>query len=88
MPQLHYEITGSSAELEQTFNRVRQATSDLTADMEKSGQDVEQMFSRIKNAAVAAAAGFSAKAFITQAAKTRGEFKKFSDVAADDTTGD
>lgn len=76
MANLHFEITGSSAQLEQTFNHVRQATQQLSRDMEQSGASIEDMFARIKNAAAMAAAGFSAQQLVRQVAQVRGEFQQ------------
>lgn len=76
MAELHFEFTGSSAQLESAIRRAIGATDQMRASMEKSGDDIEKMFKRVKQAAAMAAAGFSMKSFAQQIVSIRGQMQQ------------
>lgn len=76
MAAIKFDITGDNKNVLDSFNGVQQGVRKMQAQVENSGQSIEQMFGRIQTAATASLAGFSVKEFIQKVTSIRGEFQK------------
>jgi tape measure domain-containing protein len=73
---LKYDITGDNHYFLTALEECERGVRDTTGVIESQGGNIEATFKRIQTAAAASLAGFSAQAFIRQAASVRGEFQK------------
>lgn len=76
MAGLHFDITGENGNFLSALNGAQNGVKNAANAMEQYGQQIEDMFSRMKNAAELAVAGFSVKGFAEKIALTRGEFQQ------------
>ena len=76
MAGIKFDITGDNQHFINSLTETRNAVRTTTKEIESQGVSIEKYFSNLKSAAMAAAAGFSAKQFINQMMQVRGEFQK------------
>lgn len=73
---LKYDITGDNHQFLKTLQESEDGVRHTSQVIEREGGSIETTFKRIQQAAALSVAGFSAQAFIRQAASIRGEFQK------------
>lgn len=73
---LKYDITGDNHQFLKTLQESEDGVKHTSQVIEREGGSIETTFKRIQQAAALSVAGFSAQAFIRQAASIRGEFQK------------
>lgn len=76
MAGLKFDITGDNGNMLSALQGVQSGVRQTQRVVEQSGQGIEQMFSKIKSAAVTAFGAFSAQQLITKITETRGEFQQ------------
>ena len=76
MERLHIPITGDASNFRSALQSARDGVRQTTKQIEDSGMTIEQMFSRIRNAATMSLAGFSVKEFASKVMQVRGEFQQ------------
>ena len=73
---LKWDITGDNYQFLKTLQESEDGVRHTSQVIEREGGSIETTFKRIQQAAALSVAGFSAQAFIRQAASVRGEFQK------------
>lgn len=73
---LKWDITGNNSGFIRALQESENAVNHTSDVIERNGGSIERTFKRIQQAAALSVAGFSAQAFIRQAASIRGEFQK------------
>lgn len=73
---LKWDITGDNYQFLKTLQESEDGVRHTSQVIEREGGSIETTFKRIQQAAALSVAGFSAQAFIRQAASIRGEFQK------------
>lgn len=76
MEGIKFAITADNQQFINAMNGVRSSVRETMHDVERSGQSVEEVFMRLKNAAALSFAGFSGAEFIKQVANVRGQFQQ------------
>ena len=73
---IKFDITGDNSSMINALNGVQSKVAQTAKDVERSGASLEQMFSRVKNAANIALAGISMKGLVDKVVNTRGQFQQ------------
>lgn len=83
---LHFDVTAENRNFIQTMREIEKSVKQTTDKIEKSGYDIEAFFERLKRGAIGLLGAFSAKGFVSEVIKVRGEFQKL-DVAFETMLG-
>ena len=76
MSELLFKITGNCDSLRNALDQSKKAFHDTAKAAEDAGADIDQVFSKIKKDAAGIVAAFSAKEFINNMVKVRGQFQQ------------
>lgn len=77
MASLKFDITGDNSAVLRAFKGVQDGVAQTARVVEQQGQNIENVFNRIKSVASVAFAGFTAKEIISTLGSVRGEFQQF-----------
>ena len=77
MAGLKFDITGDNSAVLRAFKGVQDGVAQTARVVEQQGQNIENVFNRIKSVASVAFAGFTAKEIISTLGTVRGEFQKY-----------
>lgn len=76
MARIQFDITGDNRNVLEAFKGVQKGVRETQSVVEQSGQSIEAIFKRIQSAAAMTFAGVSAKQFVDNVMKVRGEFQQ------------
>lgn len=76
MAGLHFDITGDNSNFLSKLREVETGVTNTSKEIEKNGLGIEGMFNKMKKAAAAFGAGFTAKELIQNIIQVRGEFQQ------------
>lgn len=76
MAEANFQITGDNSQLLQKLQEIRGEVQKTAVKAKESGNDIDKVFDKIKNAAAAATAAFSAKELVQKIMDVRGEFQQ------------
>lgn len=77
MASIKFDITGDNSNILKSFKGVQDGVSQTARIVEQQGRSIEDVFSKIRNAASVAFAGFTVKEIISTLANVRGDFQQF-----------
>lgn len=76
MAGLNFLVTANDRNFQNTMNNVQRSVLATTANMERSGQSIEDMFARMSRAAAGFGVAFSAQQFGAKVLEVRGQFQQ------------
>lgn len=74
---LHFVMTADNRNFVKSAQEAQEKVKAVTNEIKKSGLEVDEFFRRLQNYALGFVGAFSAKQFISEIAKVRGEFQQF-----------
>lgn len=77
MAGLHFPITADNSNFIRSLNEVTKGVRDASKQIEAEGGDIDRVIQKIKGQVVGLIGAFSAKEFIQEMAKVRGEFQQY-----------
>lgn len=77
MGGLHFVITADNSSFMKRVQEIQRTVKTTSKEIEKSGLTIDEYANRLKNYAMGIAGAFSAKQFISEMAKVRGEFQQY-----------
>lgn len=77
MASIKFDITGDNSNILKSFKGVQDGVSQTARIVEQQGRSIEDVFSKIRNAASVAFAGFTVKEIVSTLANVRGDFQQF-----------
>lgn len=76
MAGLHFDITADNTNLTQKLRETERSIKNMSSEVEREGESIESLFSRMTQAAAAFGAGFTATELIKNVVRVRGEFQQ------------
>lgn len=76
MAGLHFEISADNANLKRKLQETEQGIKSVSKTAEMEGTNIDEMFVKLSKGIASFAAGWSAKEFVSQLVRVRGEFQQ------------